>query len=82
MGVRPQLLFFSRLSKGGLAGGTGQEAGDELVGELAEAEMDLLLQSGKAGRVLGQALRPQLLLLLQLGLHVRQSLMGGRHCFS
>ena len=35
--------------QGRLNSGPGQEAGDELVGELSEAEMDLLLKSGKAG---------------------------------
>jgi hypothetical protein len=49
-----------------LVGNPSEEAGDELVGELAEAEMDLLLQSGKAGGILGELFSPELLLLLKL----------------
>jgi hypothetical protein len=78
-GVRPGLLFFCRLRQGGLGGGANQEAGDELVGEPAEAEMDLLLKGGKAAGVFSQPLRPLLLLLLQLGLDARQGLLGGWH---
>src|SRR5262245_63206698 len=39
--------------------------------------MDFLLKGGKAAGVPGEPLRPQLLLLLQLGLDVRQRLLGG-----
>jgi hypothetical protein len=60
-----------------LGGSASQEAGDELIGEPAEAKMDLLLQSSKAGRVLSEPLRPELLLLLQLRLDARQGLLGG-----
>jgi hypothetical protein len=65
----------------GLVSSASQETGDELIGEPAEAEMDLLLKGGKAAGVLGQPLRPELLLLLQLRLDVCQSLLGGRYCF-
>ena len=51
---------------GGLVGYPSEEAGDELVGALAEAEMDLWLQSGKAGGILGELFSPELLLLLKL----------------
>ena len=50
----------------GLAGNPGEEAGDDLAGELAEAVMDLLLQSGKAGGIVGELLSPKGLLLLEL----------------
>jgi hypothetical protein len=49
-----------------LVGNPSEEAGDELVSELAEAEMDLLLQSGKAGGILGELFSPEVLLLLKL----------------
>ena len=62
--------------EGGLAGNPGEEAGDELVGELAEAEMDLLLQSCKAGGVLGKLFSPELLLLLQLRADVLEGMLG------
>ena len=60
----------------GLAGDPGEEAGDESVGELAEAGMDLLLQGSKTGGILGELFRPQLLLLLQLSVDVLQRLLG------
>ena len=62
----------------GLVGHPSQEAGDELVGELAEAEMDLLLQSGKAGGILGELFSPELLLLLKLKVNVLKSLPSRR----
>jgi hypothetical protein len=44
--------------------------------------MDLLLQGGEAGGVLGQPLGPELLLLLQLGVDVRNRLLRTRHGLS
>jgi hypothetical protein len=60
----------------GLAGNPGEEAGDESVGELAEAEMDLLFQGSKTGGILGELFSPQLLLLSQLSVDVLQRLLG------
>jgi hypothetical protein len=65
--------------QGGLAGNPGEEAGDDLVGELAEAEMDLLLQSGKAGGVLGELFSPESLLLLKLEVDFLKSLPSRRN---
>jgi hypothetical protein len=61
-----------------LVGNPGEEAGDELVSELAEAEMDLLLQSGKAGGIVGELLSPKGLLLLKLRVNVLKSLPSRR----
>ena len=58
------LVFFRGVLQSGLVGNPSEEAGDELVSELAKAEMDLLLQSGKAGGILGELFSPELLLLL------------------
>jgi hypothetical protein len=63
----------------GLVGNPSEEAGDELVGELAETEMDLLLQGGKAGGVLGELFSPELLLLLKLKVNVLKSLPSRRN---
>ena len=63
----------------GLAGNPSEEAGDELVGELAEAEMDLLLQSGKAGGILGELFSPEVLLLLKLRVNFLKSLPSERN---
>jgi len=43
-------------------GNAGEEAGDELVGEPAEAEVDLFLEGVKAGGVLGELFGPESLL--------------------
>jgi hypothetical protein len=77
--VRSRLLFFRGVLQSGLAGNPGEEAGDELVGELAEAKMDLLLQSGKAGGVLGELFSPELLLLLKPRVNVLESLPSRRN---
>jgi hypothetical protein len=61
-----------------LVGNPSEEAGDELVSELAEAEMDLLLQSGKAGGIVGELLSPKGLLLLKLRVNVLKSLPSRR----
>jgi len=63
----------------GLAGNPSEEAGDELVGELTEVEMDLVLQSGKAGRVLGELFSPEWLLLLKLRVNFLKSLLTRRN---
>lgn len=76
--ARPGLLFFRGVGEGLLCRGAGKEAGDELVGELAEAEMDLLLQSGKAGGILGELFSPEVLLLLKLRVNFLKSLPSRR----
>jgi hypothetical protein len=70
----PALLFFRGVLQGGLSSSVGQEASDELVGELAETQVDLLLKGGKAGGILSQPLSPALLLLVQLGVDVLHGL--------
>jgi hypothetical protein len=72
-------LFFRGVLQSGLAGNPGEETGDELVGELAEAEMNLLLQSGKAGGLLGELFSPELLLLLKLRVNFLESLPSRRN---
>src|SRR5512135_2358428 len=73
------VVFFRGVLQSGLAGNPSEEAGDARVGELAEAEMDLLLQSGKAGGVLGELVSPELLLLLKLKVNVLKSLPSRRN---
>jgi hypothetical protein len=62
--------------QGGLLSGSGQEAGDKLVGELSEAEMNLLLKSRKTSGIVGELVGPELLLLLQLRLDALERLLG------
>src|SRR3954453_13167381 len=73
------LVFFRGVLQSGLVGNPSEEAGDELVGELAEAEMDLLLQSGKAGWILGELFSPALLLLLKLKVNFLKCLPSRRN---
>jgi hypothetical protein len=56
------LLFFGDVGQGRLRRGVGQEAGDELIGELAEGEVDLGLQGSEGGGVARELLGPELLL--------------------
>jgi hypothetical protein len=74
-GARLPLLFFCGILQSGLAGNPSEEASDELVGELTEAEMDLLLKNSKGSGVPGELFRPGLLLLLQLRVDVGESLL-------
>ena len=60
--ARPGLLFFRGVGEGLLCRGAGKEAGDELVGELVEGEVNLGLQEGEGGRVAGELFNPALLL--------------------
>jgi hypothetical protein len=59
-----------------VSGDTGQKAGDKPVGELPEMKMDLFLKGRKGGRILSESLRPELLLLLQLGVDLLHGLLG------
>ncbi|HEV8177594.1 MAG TPA: hypothetical protein VGP44_07900 [Gemmatimonadales bacterium] len=48
--------------QGRLLGGVCQETGDKTVGELLESVVNLRLQLGKGGGVVGKLVRPALLL--------------------
>jgi hypothetical protein len=75
-GVRRPLLFFCGISQSRLLSGSSQEAGDQLIGELSEAKMDLMLQSRKTSGILGKFVGPELLLLLQLRVDALKRLLG------
>lgn len=66
------------LGQAGLCGGCGEEAGDEQIGELAEARVDLLLQGGEGGGIASEQLGPALLLFAELGVDVLDRLLGER----
>jgi hypothetical protein len=58
--------------------GVGQEAGDELIGEPAEGEVDLGLQGGEGGGVPGELLGPESLLGSKVGADLLQGLVRRR----
>jgi len=56
------LLFFCLLLQGRLLGGVCQETGDEAVGHLLEGVVNLRFQLREGGGVVGELVRPALLL--------------------
>jgi hypothetical protein len=75
--ARPGLLFFRGVGEGLLCRGAGKEAGDELVGELVEGEVNLGLQEGEGGRVAGELFNPALLLRGEVAADLLDGLVGG-----
>ena len=75
--MRPELLFLGRYGEGWLLGRVGEQAGDELVGELSKGEVDLGLQLREGSRVAVQLLGPGLLLSGELLLDLFESLSRG-----
>jgi hypothetical protein len=73
----PGLLFFGGVGEGLLPGGVREEAGDELIGELAEGEVDLGLQQGEGRGVAHELLGPGLLLGSEVGADLLDGLVGG-----
>jgi len=69
LGVVGQRLLLGRMS---------QEAGDELIGELAEGLVNLRLQQGKGSGVMCQLLAPELLLGGEVSTDLLDGLVGGR----
>jgi hypothetical protein len=65
------------VGEGLLRSGVGEEAGDELVGELAEGEVDLGLEEGEGRGVARQLLGPAGLLVGELSVDLLQGLGGG-----
>jgi hypothetical protein len=61
-----------------LAGSVGEEAGDELIGELAKGAMDLRFEGGEGDGVAGELLGPELLLGGEVGADVLDGLVGRR----
>lgn len=62
-----------------LRSGVGEEAGDELVGELAEGEVDLRLEASEGRGVTRELFGPAGLLVGEVGLDLLQRLGRGRH---
>jgi hypothetical protein len=60
-----------------LRSGVGEEAGDELVGESAEGEVDLGLKAGEGRGVTRQLFGPEALLVGELRVDLLQGLGGG-----
>ena len=67
------------VGEGLLHSGVGEEAGDELVGELAEGEVDLGLEAGEGRGVTRQLFGPARLLVGEAGMDLLQRLGRGRH---
>jgi hypothetical protein len=65
------------VSEGWLRRGVGEEAGDELIGELVEGEVNLRLKEGEGGGVGGELLGPELLLRGEVGADLLDRLVGG-----
>ena len=63
------------VGKGLLLGGMGEQAGDELVGELAEGPVDLGLQGREGSGIARQLIGPKRLLGSQVGLNALQGLI-------
>ena len=74
----PGLLFFGGVGEGWLRRGMGEEAGDELIGEFAEGEVDLRLQGGEGSRVPRELLGPELLLGGEVGSDLLDGLVRRR----
>lgn len=55
----------------------GEEAGDELVGELAESLVNEWLQGCEGSRVAGELVGPEGLLGSKVGMDLLKSLVGG-----
>ena len=62
-------------SEGLLLCGVGEQAGDELVGEFAEGQVDLRLQGREGSRITRQLFGPESLLGSQVGLNAFQGLV-------
>lgn len=60
-----------------MPGGVGEEAGDELIGELAEGAVDLGLQQGEGSGVAHELLGPGLLVRGEVGADLLDGLVGG-----
>src|SRR5262249_18262152 len=73
----PGLLFFRRVGEGLLPGGVREQAGDELIGELAEGEVNLGLQQGEGRGVASELLGPGLLLGSEVGADLLEGRVGG-----
>jgi hypothetical protein len=73
------LLFLGSVGQRRLRRGVGQEAGDELVGELAEGAVDLRLQGREGGGVPRELLGPKLLLGREVGADLLQGLVRRRN---
>lgn len=66
------------VGEGWLLGSVGEQAGDELVGELAEGQVDLGFQGCEGSGVTCQLFGPERLLGSQVGVNALQSLSGRR----
>ncbi len=73
---RPGLLFFGGIGQRLLLSSMGQEAGDELIGELAEGLVDLGFQQGESSGIACQLLGPELLLGGEVGADLLDGLVG------
>jgi hypothetical protein len=65
------------VGEGLLRSGVGKEAGDEVVGEVAEGEVDLGLKQGEGSGVTRQLFGPKGLLVGEAGMDLFQSLGRG-----
>ncbi len=54
-----RLLFFGGVGEGLLVGRVGEKGGDELIGELAEGEVDLGFELSEGGRVASELIGPE-----------------------
>jgi len=57
--------------------GMSEQAGDELVGELAEGQVDLRLQGSEGSRIACQLFGPECLLGSQVGVYQGKGLVRG-----
>ncbi len=63
------------VGKGLLLGSVGQQAGDQLVGELAKSQVDLVLQNREGSGIARQLFGPKRLLGGQVGMNAFQGLV-------
>jgi hypothetical protein len=76
---RRGLLFFRGVGEGLLLGSVGEQAGDELVGQLIEGEVDLGLQDRQGSGIACQLFAPERLLGSQMGMNEFKGLVRRGH---